>query len=946
VVFLFALSAFGYSCAGGSIDAAAWADMALRAAIPIFVLGVSVVSLTRSLSETGRFTGEYLNEACRMSLFCCLAFLAAVMAVMGWLMGTISFFHPLVSVCVAAGSVGAVIACLGMLAFVVLETIRCLVPNESIRVVSGFAAAKLCHGYLKEVYVRLSESQHNACLEKWCVEHCRAIHPASQYYAHYLGSDLGSDKGMDSCVIPLKKTPSDANAYKDFHLGRLEELDSYLREHSAELYLSSPQYGSERTVFGILSCPGVVKNGDLRGAVERMGNRAVRFRSLAFTEETDDFWESQQSALAEAIQRAVGRADAVQVRAYLDAVNKPLTVLRKARRHPVVRDAYGEYVRRGYDFLALYLRALQEILASEESGPKHRSAQAFALARTLLKSIWEETQKIVNDLDYHTMELFTWLVQQMYAAIKVWGDKAGPLLGMRAQFGGFYTFADGWLKHNRSTDTEAVDRMRHVLHEGLTKWLLIVLERPEESELVKQLCDAGRGIVFGRDKITFERGALVARHFVLAGHLMHRQEAADVKAAAAERLFCEEYSHSPDVNFKDLVAFYLSNPFPPEAIASYLHAFYKPQQQSTSLLDGSSYSSGFGMTGVHEMALAFTYLAASALADGMQTPDPIAKDLSHEITDNAMKTVAQLFKNTGVDYGLKPLKDWVEKSKKLNDEAEAEAIAEAQFDPEKVEEWRKKFWEAYSRSSPVLSMCLRNGNYQIDESASSQLPDRLLKIAVIDWKYPLAGGGGDDHARRVAGYMEGRLISKMATAADKPSRVEGSLSDSMSKAVAWLRKRGCDGEKGMVIVMTKHAPASQLYRDDSYVPSWREDVRSRGFDGFYQGFPVVWYSENGEEEDVKEEMREPRPESLVAVDLRGWKGIKVRVNVITEQKLGELTIRTWTEGEIQKALDSKELEMKDVNKAKGNCPVDISLYWELSSSDPPRTKVFETQTGS
>ena len=97
LVLVFAVSVLGYSWAGGGIDTVAWADLALKAVVPIFVLGISVVSLTRGLSEAGRFTGEYLNEACRMPLFCCLSFLAGIMAFTGWLMAKISWFHLVVS---------------------------------------------------------------------------------------------------------------------------------------------------------------------------------------------------------------------------------------------------------------------------------------------------------------------------------------------------------------------------------------------------------------------------------------------------------------------------------------------------------------------------------------------------------------------------------------------------------------------------------------------------------------------------------------------------------------------------------------------------------------------------------------------------------------------------------------------------------------------------------
>jgi hypothetical protein len=310
-----------------------------------------------------------------------------------------------------------------------------------------------------------------------------------------------------------------------------------------------------------------------------------------------------------------------------------------------------------------------------------------------------------------------------------------------------------------------------------------------------------------------------------------------------------------------------------------------------------------------------------------------------------MKVVADLFKGRGLNYGIERLKNWVAQCKQLHKETEAKKIADAQFDPRKVEQWQRSFWETYSPSSPVLSMCLRNGNYQIDKDVCSQMQERLLKVALIDWKYPLVGGGGNDHGRRFARYTEGQLLGKMVAGVRGASQAGADLRDLMSKASASLKKRSCEGENGMIVVMTKHGPTSQLYRDDNYVPSWREDVRSLGFDGFYQGFPIVWYKEAPKRDEDKQEAREPRPERVVAVDLRGWKGVRARERVVTEREFGELTIRTWTEEEIQKALESKELEPKDVNRAKGNCPVGISLYWESSPVRPPHVRAFQLPGG-
>jgi len=939
LVLSFAIAGGVCTWAGSGFDSPAGIDKALRTLVSIFVLGISLVNLTRSLSEAGRFTGEYLNAACRMPLFCSLTFLAAFMAFIGWFMTTISWFPAISTSFVAAASVGAAIACLAMLAFVVRETVVCLMPSESVRVVSQFAAAKLCYGYLKEVYVGLSKLKHKDSLEEWCKQDFKAIHPPSEYYGYYFRSHHSPDETEKNCKIPLGKSTFNVETYKDYHYQKLANLDRYLVRNGAELFLSAPEYDSEQGNLGILTSPDMDNKKDLQATIEKMGGQAVRFRRFDFEEVSEDFWDSQESALTEAVKRALDKADPVQLRAYLDAVNKPLTVLRQVRRHRVVRDTHGEYVRRGHSFLRLYIIVLREIL-DRQSGQNY--AQAFAMARVLLKSIWEETAIILKEMDYHGMALFTGLALQIYSVIWAAGDKAGSLQEMRAQFGGFYTFAEDWLEDAEAEDTQEVEKMRMVLYEGLTKWLLMVLERPEESELVRQLCDAGREIAFGRKgEITFDRGNLVAQHFVLSGYLMSRVKAGDVDVSELERLFCERHAYCPDVDFDALITFYLSNPFPFQTLDCYLHIFYKPTQKTSNPLTGSSHSSGCGMTGQHEIALAFIYLAASALTKNAEEPKAIPEDMSFNLNDEAMETVAELFKHTGLKHGLDRLKEWRSRSKALHDEAEAKEIADAALNGQKVEEWKKDFWERYSTSLPVLSLCLKNGNYQIDEDTrTADVRYKLSKLAVIDWKHSIIGAGGDEYGRSLGRNGHDQLLDKLSKRPGKPSQVKGSLSDTMGRAVAWLENKRCNNEAGVIIVKAQHSPESELYNDEDFVPSWREDVRSLGFNGFYRGFPIVWHRTDVEGGDSSQATSEHQSKKIVAVDLKGWKGIKVRKSVVSEGKFGELTIRTWTEEEVQEAVDSKKLELNDVDKAKGYCLVDISLHWELSSCKPPKMKIY------
>jgi len=55
----------------------------------------------------------------------------------------------------------------------------------------------------------------------------------------------------------------------------------------------------------------------------------------------------------------------------------------------------------------------------------------------------------------------------------------------------------------------------------------------------------------------------------------------------------------------------------------------------------------------------------------------------------------------------------------------------------------------------------------------------------------------------------------------------------------------------------------------------------------------------------------------------------------------ESLVAEWNEDEIQAALDAGKFHLKDIDKVKGNCLVNISLHWTLSSDKPPKTKSFK-----
>jgi hypothetical protein len=346
------------------------------------------------------------------------------------------------------------------------------------------------------------------------------------------------------------------------------------------------------------------------------------------------------------------------------------------------------------------------------------------------------------------------------------------------------------------------------------------------------------------------------------------------------------------------------------------------------------------MTGVHEISRAFIYLAANALSVYRGEPAPIA-EMSSRIINDDIKFVEEIFNSYHLNHGFEQLKSWLDKCKELDSEQETKEIAEAGFDEGKVKEWKRQFWEGYIRAVPVLSFCLKNGNFKIDKKALFERRYVLPKIAFFNWKYPLSGADGDEYGIHMGQYMERDFLSNVASNVDTESKIEGSLPDVIEEAVSWLEKEGCSGDAGIIVAINKLPPDSELYQDKNYIPSWKEDVQSKGFDGFYKGYPIVWLREGDDnDKEVTEEVNETKYDKVLAVDFRNWMGLRVREDIISKKKYGDLLVREWTEAEIKKAIESGKLESKDIIKAKRNCPVDVSLFCMFSSKDMPRGKIF------
>lgn len=902
-----------------------WTDLSLKITIPVFTIGISLVALARSIGEGNKFTGEYLNESCRTETFCRMALIAALCGAVGYVTSTIEKMPTLAVAGICAASLGVAFNSLITLAFVMCEAIRCFSESKSITVVSQYVARKLTWGYLKESYTALLSKKHTAYIEEWCRE--AAIHPPSQSYSKY----LKRDSNRDMKEVTLSSKPSKSNVYKDYNLKYLEKLNNFLKENDAELYLNSP-FDNEYTSFGHLICENIQQNQQILSGAQTLANKALRWRRCKLSKENDDFWDSQENKLNEAMKRAVRNANPIQVAAYLDAINIPQSIVRQVRKnHRVIRDAVGANICREWRFLRLYPLTLRELLEVKNTDVVDE------LAHIVRRSLLNQVKNIMQTMDHYAMKMLTPLVQEMYAVIgEAEREPKKTLWQMRAEFGYFYKDASRWLEDVESKGVNT-NEMRLVLHEGLTQWLKLAIQK-NDTELIVQLCDAGRGIVFQDDKIKFDHVDVVRQHFVLGGWLIGLAKSGQVTPTAIERLFSKEDSQWINVDFDELVNFYISIPPSPETLVDYKRIFSSTMETSRDLFSGSYSSCGLGITGYHEMARVFVFLAAYAL----KAKSPKANiNMANKVTMDDIEIVKQVFQR--LCHPIKGVKNWIQLCDAEQEDKETKEIADAPLDESKVKEHEAKFWEGYSRSVPVLSLCLKNRNYKIEKDIKNQWHYHVSKKALFDWKYPISGAEGNEYGRKIGRQMENNILKRIIDDGRKAeTEIKGGITEGIGQAVEWLKYNGCAKDEGFVIVKGEMVDV-ELYKDKDYVPAWKEEIKSTGFDGFYRGYPIVHYrdSEGGKEKNKNTE-KSNHCQKVIGVDLRGWTGLRVRKEVVsdTARKYGELKIRNWTDEDIQKILDANKLDQKNIAKVRSYCPVDVTFYWEFQE-EPPKTKSFK-----
>jgi hypothetical protein len=893
-----------------------WAMMNITIVVSIFVLGVSLSTLARNASESGRFAAEYLHDSCRIVLVESMSLLALMLSVVAVIF-TNSLWLWLRAGLVTA-SIGAMIWSVLSFAFVIIEVVRVTVPKYSTLTAAIYASRKLGHAVLKEAYFSVWMSKYNEMLDAFC-EKRKAIKKPREYWSLPYKKKSGRNEEVKESRIELASNVDFRLGYRDLNLSKLKKVDRILERESSVLYLIP--HGLEEGYLGKIigeegKCDKATK------IIKQKINSICRFREDRFKEEKTDFWENHLGKIRAALKKTIKEYDIEAFKTFLKYSQEPIFLLNKPKRNRKEFKSPDLGWKKGR-VLRLHKDCLEETLnIREEAETKGEMLQVIC------DSIEKHVSEAIKTASVDTLRIITWLVPILYKTINMHLKDSDELWEYRGKIGSFYAFVNAYIENNKTDlSQEDVNNLCIVLHEGITKWLLVAIES-KDDELVKSLCEASRKLVFPGGFIAFKSEELILRHLVLCGHMLQltiQKKFADTESV--KKMLFEDHTPISNINFRELVGFYKENQFPGEKVRIYVRdMFYDWSVRKTNPL--TSIGAGkaqFISDGHNELGYTFVYLALLALQT-CREPEPIPGNfiLAH-LEDKADKLCESEIASGLEIYSTKRVcqvfKDWLQGCKDVRDKAEERRIADASLVPELMNEYKEGFWEEYGKRNTFLDFCIEHGYFSVDESAKTKLSDRAPKEIFIDKDLGTLALGKQE-GEELGCFAEEDLLKKVTDTENDNKKTVGNIADLFSNFAEWFSQRGCTEKDGLLVVRSNKMLEILLGDDELYRPGWREGEGCR-FNGFYKDFPIIYIREKD------------KGAQCTAIDLRDWKGLCVRSELVREKKFGELEIRTWTDEEISAEIQKGKLKEDQRDQAKGNCPIKVTLFWKWDEEKKP-----------
>jgi len=909
----------------------AWTRIGITISVPILVLGITLANVAKSLSEASRFASDYLKDSCKMPTVACIAFLTILNGYLTTvLFSTIdgTFVLKIIFVLFSSFTIAGAIWCLTALVYVTLQITHCMHPEYSIRAASRYAARKLGHAFLVEVYNAAWMGKYNDILDER-LKGLKRIHASEGYWsARILLRGKDKDDGSASILseINLPEKIDFHFGYRDYNLSKLKKINKLLESEKTELYLTPHAVNNKE--FGLLSGPSHEK---LSTKIQKNLRSFCKFRKDKYVEKTGGFWEDNYFKLRGSLLREIRNSDIVQFKEYLKSIENLYEILRRARKYNFVR-IQSSFDYKKVRYLYLYSQSVKWILENNDS--EEEAKEAFLEA--LVDSIWRQVEDEIKNGDWFTLDVFTWLIPKTYQLFeKLVKDKSSRLWELRGRLGGFYREASDLLsnlEYNISQENRL--QIQLVLHKGIIKWLLPAIES-QDQELIKSLCKAARQLVFPQKKVVFTPPQLVSQHFILCGKMAEflMENKVGILPLYFKLLFVDEYDYQEHsyIGFDELVKFFIESR--QTDYWGFRSEFSTTDWERDPLMGGGFGTPSYTFQGNIELDYMFICLALSVIPFMQENPKPISFEFwGYNLPDKINKFANIATKIDIYDFANSNVKfiGWLNSCDRLYEQEKEERIANASLNDGLIQEYKDGFWEGYKKLKTFLSFCLSKKYCSISTENGSKKRFICPKELFIEGDRTTLRGIAKSQGAEISSFYDKRLLLKELMASD-PKEEKGNATNTieqLDQACEWLIRQNANKENGFILFYGNAFIESELYRSDCYKPSDNALV----FSGYYKNFPII---------KIYDQNTSP---TCVAFDLQGWKGLKIKSEVSEKYIWGQIHIREWTEDEINDLIQNNKIKSR--NKAKGQCLIEYELFWSLDKGSLPLKKIIYLNTPS
>jgi hypothetical protein len=392
-------------------------------------------------------------------------------------------------------------------------------------------------------------------------------------------------------------------------------------------------------------------------------------------------------------------------------------------------------------------------------------------------------------------------------------------------------------------------------------------------------------------------------------------ETPDIDTEAFESLLFDKYDHTTKtVSYGELIGFYIE--CRKNNMSDFLREFETTAWKRNPLV-GGGYGTPHYVFDNGDIDYTFIYLALLNISEDVEKrPIEFWPCNTKVIIANFEKIAGAL--NIYIFPQRKELfEKWIDDCGKLYEQQEEQRIADAILNPEKVSKYADSFWSGYRETNTFFKFCLKNGYYTTDEAASTKLNYSYPKDVFIGESGDVSRTTDGTEVSRGNGRM---LVRGMVESAQESKEEVKDIELALNSACQWFIEKGTTKTEGIIVYCGENHIESKMYENKDYIPRWKnkEDVC---FHGYYKDYPILIIHSK----DV---------EKCVALNLKGWKGIHIRPDVIKDV-FGNLTVREWTEDEINKSISDKKIKEEDRNKVRGQCLVEYELFWKLDKDSLP-----------